>query len=256
MKTIFITGSSRGIGLAIAYKFLSSGYNVIINSSNKENLDKALDEIRSNPLINGALETIDRDYRKEVHIDGFVCDISNEKELSSVYKQIHSKYKKLDVLVNNAGILGDARLGMISSNMIDRVLDVNVKGTIYNIQLAQKLMKDGGSIINIGSIIGTNGNEGQVVYAASKSAVLGITKSAAKELAKKNIRVNCVCPGFIETSMTAGLSPEIYKERMDSIKMGRIGSVTEIANAVYFLGSSESSYITGQVLGVDGGMLI
>lgn len=145
---------------------------------------------------------------------------------------------------------------MISSDLINRVLDINVKGVIYNLQLAQKLMKNGGSIINISSIIGTNGNIGQTVYAASKSAVIGITKSAAKELASKNIRVNCICPGFINTDMTRGLAEDIYNERINSIKMGRIGEPIDIAKCIYFLASNESSYITGQIIGVDGGMLI
>jgi 3-oxoacyl-[acyl-carrier protein] reductase len=162
------------------------------------------------------------------------------------------------VLVNNAGILQDALLGMIPDAMIRQTIDVNTVGPIYHVQEASRLMarNKSGSIINVTSIIGRFGNEGQAVYGASKAALIGLTLSAAKELARHNIRVNAVAPGFINTDMVKQLTEQKYGERMKSIKMGRIGEPEDVANAILFLASDLSSYVTGQVLGVDGGMLI
>jgi 3-oxoacyl-[acyl-carrier protein] reductase len=171
---------------------------------------------------------------------------------------IFQRYKRLDVLVNNAGILRDALLGMISRELIDDTLNTNVVGPILHLQEAARLMgrKQAGSIINVASIIGRVGNKGQTVYAASKAAVIGMTYAAAKELAPKSIRVNAVAPGFIATDMTRQLTPPVFEERVKSVAMGRIGEAEEVAQTIVFLASDESRYVTGQVIGVDGAMLI
>jgi 3-oxoacyl-[acyl-carrier protein] reductase len=178
--------------------------------------------------------------------------------VKELFQAIFKQYKRLDVLLANAGILDDALLGMVTKSQIDRVFGANVFGLIYSAQYASRLMArgGGGSIINIASIIGTNGNAGQVVYGGSKAAVLGITKSLAKELASSQIRVNAIAPGFIDTAMTQGLPAAKYSERLESIAMQRIGTPEDVAKAALFLASDLSTYVTGQCIGVDGGMLI
>lgn len=158
----------------------------------------------------------------------------------------------------NAGVLEDALIGMVATEQINYVFKVNTFGVLYCSQYASRLMarNGGGSIILVSSIIGTNGNTGQAVYGGSKAAVIGITKSLSKELANQNIRVNAIAPGFIDTDMARSLSEEKFKERITSIKMGRIGQPEEVANVALFLASDLSSYVTGQIIGVDGGMLI
>jgi 3-oxoacyl-[acyl-carrier protein] reductase len=174
------------------------------------------------------------------------------------FQSIFKAWKRLDVLVNNAGILEDALLGMITPELVDRVLGVNTRAALLVLQGAARLMQraKSGSIINMSSIIGVEGNEGQVVYGASKAALVGLTLSAAKELAPAKIRVNAVAPGYIETDMIKHLPAEVHAQRMGQIGMGRIGTPADIANAVLFLASDLSTYVTGQVLGVDGGMRI
>jgi len=178
--------------------------------------------------------------------------------VKNCYVEIFRRFKRLDVLVNNAGILQDALLGMISNETMHAVIDTNLVGSLVHLQEASRLMTRNrqGSIINLSSIIGRFGNEGQTVYAASKAAVIGMTMAAAKELAPKNIRVNAVAPGFIDTAMTRQLPPEKFQQRMAGIRMGRIGTAEEVAQVIVFLASDMSSYVTGQVLGVDGGMII
>jgi 3-oxoacyl-[acyl-carrier protein] reductase len=175
-----------------------------------------------------------------------------------LYAQIFKRYKRVDILVNNAGVLEDSLVGMVSPAALAKTFHVNVNGVIFNIQYASRMMarQRRGSIVNVSSIIGQSGNAGQTVYGGSKAAVIGITLSAAKELASSGIRVNAVAPGFIETDMTSALPPEKYRERTLSIKMGRVGVADDVANAILFLVSDMSAYVTGQVLGVNGGMLI
>jgi 3-oxoacyl-[acyl-carrier protein] reductase len=164
----------------------------------------------------------------------------------------------LDVWVNNAGVLLDGLIGMVPDADIQTTLSINLAGVLYGTQQAARLMRrgGGGSIINLTSIIGRFGNAGQLVYGASKAGVIGATLSAAKELAPLNIRVNAVAPGFIETDMTAQLPPDKFQVRLDSIAMGRVGVPNDIANTALFFASDLSTYVTGQVIGVDGGMLV
>ena len=243
-KVALVTGSSRGIGYSIADKLGEHGANVILCSrSNEEKLKKQAEELSQ---------------KYSVEVGHCLADVSEFDDCERMIRYVHKKYKRLDILVNNAGVLKDGYIGMISQEDITSTLDVNLKAVINCTQLAARLMSRSsiGSIINIASIIGRFGNEGQLVYAASKAGVIGATLAASKELAIKNIRVNALAPGYIETDMIKGISPELHQERMNSIKMKRIGKPDDIANAALFLASDLSSYITGQVIGVDGGMLI
>ena len=180
--------------------------------------------------------------------------MKSKKHLCGLKKNVG----QLDAVVNNAGILDDALLGMVNEQQLSRTFAVNTEAVIFHMQYASRLMmkQKSGSIINVSSIIGRVGNIGQTVYSASKAAVIGATYSAAKELAVHNIRVNAVAPGFIETDMTKQLSANKFEERLKEIKMGRIGKAEEVANVIIFLASDQSTYVTGQVIGVDGGMVI
>jgi len=241
-KVALITGSTRGIGKAIAEGFLKEGATVIIvGRSSAESVQKSVDELSQ-------LGTV----------KGYHGDVADMTFLNDMYKDIFKNFKRLDVLVNNAGVLEDSLIGMIDAGLVERVFKANVYSTIYNTQLAARFMQrtKSGSIINLASIIGTNGNAGQLVYGASKAAVIGATYSAAKELAPFNIRVNAIAPGFIDTDMTRGLPPEKWDERVASIKMKRVGTAEDIVGTAKFLAADSSSYITGQVIGVNGGMLI
>jgi 3-oxoacyl-[acyl-carrier protein] reductase len=243
-KVSFITGSTRGIGWATAREFARRGATVILNHRGSATL----------------LEERCRELEAEFHgtVIGLAADVTEAAAVKNCYVEIFRRFKRLDVLVNNAGILQDALLGMISDETMRAVIDTNLVGSLVHLQEASRLMTRNrrGSIINVSSIIGRFGNEGQTVYAASKAAVIGMTMAAAKELAPKNIRVNAVAPGFIDTAMTRQLPPEKFQQRMAGIRMGRIGTAEEVAQAILFLASDMSSYVTGQVLGVDGGMII
>jgi 3-oxoacyl-[acyl-carrier protein] reductase len=243
-KVAFITGSTRGIGWAVAETFARNHATVILNGRSDE---KVLQE---------RVEFLKRIYRIEA--SGLFCDVSDPSAINGAYQFIFKTYRRLDVLVNNAGILEDALLGMISDESIARTFSINALAIVYHLQAASRLMarNKSGSVVNVSSIIGVTGNAGQVVYGGAKAAVIGMTRSAAKELAPSNIRVNAVAPGFIDTDMVKQLQPDKFQERLKSIKMGRIGKPEDVANAILFLASDLSSYVTGQVIGVDGGMLI
>jgi 3-oxoacyl-[acyl-carrier protein] reductase len=243
-RVALITGAARGIGLATANIFADNGATVVMLDRNAGRLDSAQRHIlESHPGIS---------------VTTLVCDVSDESSVRLAFNEIFKQFKRLDVLVSNAGILGDGLIGMVRSEQIKSVFETNTYGTIYCAQYASRLMSrnKSGSIINLSSIMGTNGNEGQVVYAGSKASVIGITKSLAKELAPDNIRVNAIAPGFIDTDLAHSITPEKFKERIDSIKMGRIGSVDEVGRVALFLASDLASYVTGQTIGVDGGMVI
>lgn len=243
-KVALVTGSTRGIGWACANLLAQHGATVLLNGRQESELLRArVEEIRS---------------QWGTEADGFGFDVGAPEAVKSCYSTIFKKYKRLDILVNNAGILDDSLLGMVTPENIERTFHINVHGIILNMQYASRLMARNGSgtIVNMSSIIGRVGNTGQVVYGGSKAAVIGITLSAAKELAPSGIRVNAVAPGFIDTDMTRQLPPEKYQERLSSIRMKRIGTPDDIARAVLFFSSDLSSYVTGQVLGVDGGMAI
>ncbi len=239
-----VTGGSRGIGLAVAEKLATAGMNLIlVGRSEQTALQKVAEEIAS------------RHDRRVLTVSG---DVGKPETAQKAARLAFSEFRRLDALVNNAGILDDALIGMISEDSIDTTLSTNIKGVINFTQSSARLMErgGGGSIVNVSSIIGRFGNTGQIVYGASKAAVIGATLSAAKELASRQIRVNAVAPGYIATDMIKNIDKETDQQRRDSIGMGRIGQPGDVANAVLFLVSDLSSYVTGQVLGVDGAMLV
>ena len=242
-KTVFVTGASRGIGKEVALKYAENGYNVVINyASDKtdvESLKKEFEEKNVETIIEKA-------------------DVTNSNQIEELVKKAIEKFGKIDVLVNNAGITKDNLLMRMSEEEFDKVIEVNLKGTYIVTKAVTKYMmkKRSGSIINLSSVVGVAGNAGQTNYSASKAGIIGFTKSVAKELASRNIRANAVAPGFIETDMTAVL-PDTVKENIhNQIPLKRMGTAKEVANLIYFLGSEESSYITGQVINIDGGMVM
>jgi 3-oxoacyl-[acyl-carrier protein] reductase len=242
-RITLITGAGRGIGFAAAELFAAEGATVILNGRNAEFLEQRAAELRD---------------RFGTPVECLAYDVSQSDGVKAAFASIFQRHRRLDVLVNNAGILRDALLGMITRDLIDDTVQTNIIGPILHLQEAARLMgrKQSGSIINLASIIGRVGNKGQTVYAASKAAMIGMTMAAAKELAPKNIRVNAVAPGFIATDMTRQLPPAIFEERVKSVGIGRIGEAKEVAETILFLASDESRYVTGQVIGVDGAMVI
>lgn len=237
----WITGASRGIGRATALEASRQGASLILTARSVDGLRQVAAEIEE---LSG--------HRPHL----VACDVGSGDALKSAFQNVHAHTKTLDFLVNNAGVLRDALIGMIGAAQLDEVLRTNTFAPIQIMQFAARLMipRKSGSIVNVASIIGRTGNEGQVVYAASKAAVIGATKSAARELAKHRIRVNAVAPGVIETSMIAGIPPAKMEKLMQAISMGRRGSAEEVANVICLLASNYTSYVTGQVIGVDGGM--
>ena len=242
-KVALITGAARGIGKAIAKKFAENGYNVVINyvsaKTDIKTLTKEFEDLGVKILLVKA-------------------DVSNKEEAEGLVNQTIEKFGKIDVLVNNAGITKDNLLMRMSEEDFEKVLDINLKGTFLITKFATKYMmkKRCGSIVNLASVVGVAGNAGQCNYSASKAGVIGFTKSIAKELASRNIRANAVAPGFIKTDMTDVLSDNVKENINSQIPLKRMGTAEEVAKLVYFLGTEESSYITGQVINVDGGMVM
>ena len=243
-KVTVITGATRGIGLATAKLFSEAGAHVVLMGRCIDTLEQACEEICK--------------AQHDARIDAVVCDVADPLSVRDAFQFVFRRHKKLHALVANAGVLDDALIGMVTPKQIENTFSTNTFGTLYCAQYASRLIarSGGGAIVNISSIIGRTGNMGQAVYSGSKAAVIGITQSLAKELASQAIRVNAIAPGFIDTDMARSISPEKFAERVASIKMGRIGTPEEVANVALFLASDLSSYVTGQVIGVDGGMLI
>jgi len=240
-KVALITGSTRGIGRAIALKLASSGITVVVNgTSNEERIINTVDEIKS---FGG----------KAIGIKGDVSDIEDVK---MIFDKIGEEFGRLDILVNNAGITRDSLLMRMSEEDWDEVIRINLKSVFLCSKEAFKWMRKTkwGRIVNITSIVGIIGNAGQANYAASKAGIIGVTKSLAKEFATSGILVNAVAPGFIVTDMTERLSDKVKNSFLSLIPMRRFGSPEEIANVVSFLVSDDASYITGQVISVNGGM--
>lgn len=245
-KTALITGGTAGIGKAIATLFLEQGADVAIFGTNKQRADQALAEMEKSKV----------DPQQKIH--SFLVDVSKTKEVEETTAKLLSEWGKIDILVNNAGITRDNLLMRMSEEDWDRVVDVNLK-SIYNTcrALCRSMMKArSGSIINVASIVGLTGNAGQVNYAASKSGMIGFTKSLAKEFASRGVRANCVAPGYVETQMTDVLPAPIKEQILAKIPLSRIGQPRDIAHAVLYLASDLSSYVTGQVITVDGGMVM
>ena len=237
-RVAIVTGASRGIGAAIVKKLAEEGAQVVACARSIESCEGAA-----------------------------MCqkvDVSNSEQVDACVKATVEKFGKVDILVNNAGITKDGLLMRMSDDDWNQVLDINLKGTfLFTRAVSRPMMKNkgadgaqlGGSIINITSVVGITGNAGQANYTASKGGVIALTKTTAKELGSRNVRCNAVAPGFIESKMTEGLSDEIKKSCMDSIPLKRFGKVEDIAKAVAWLASDESSFITGQIISVNGGMI-
>ena len=236
-RVALVTGGTRGIGLATARALVEAGATVVLTGR---------DEARA------------KEAAASVGASGLALDVTDAKAVSSLVRGVAKEHGKLDVVVANAGIMEDALLGMIREEAVDTTLSTNVAGTLHTVQAAARAMmrKKSGSIVVLASIVGQYGSAGQTVYAASKAAVANIARSAAKELGRSGIRVNAVAPGVIETDLTAGLSEDAKAENAGKTPLGRLGRPEEVANAIRFLVSDEASFITGQVLGIDGGLVL
>lgn len=242
-KTALVTGASRGIGRAIALALASKGFAVALNYAGSHDAAEAVKK------------EIEDAGGKAFTVQG---DVSKSEDVERIFKTVKDEFGGLDVLVNNAGINRDALLIRMKESNWDDVIATDLKSDFLTTKAAAAMMmrKRKGSIINISSVVGIMGNIGQANYAAAKAGVIGLTKACAKEMAARNIRVNAVAPGFIETAMTDGIPEKIREGMIASIPMGRMGQPEDIARAVCFLASDDASYITGQVLVVDGGLVM
>ncbi len=240
-KIALVTGASRGIGRQIALTLAEKGAAVIVNyNGSREKAELVVKEITE----------------KGGRAESYGCNVAEDAAVKEMIQYIVKQYGAIDILVNNAGITRDGLMMKMTEEDFDAVVATNMKGTFFCIKHASRVMlkQRRGRIINMSSIVGVIGNAGQMNYAASKAGVIGMTKSAAKELGSRGITVNAIAPGFIDTEMTEGLSEEVKAKMLEQIPLNRIGKTEDIANAAAFLASDESSYISGQVLGVDGGM--
>ena len=239
-KVAVVTGASRGIGRAIALALVAQGAKVVASARNAQALDALVAEIEAQ----GGEAT------------AVAGDVALESDAARLVEQAVAAYGQIDVLVNNAGITRDGLLLRMKDEDWDAVIDTNLKGAFHCIRAVAKVMSKqrSGRIINISSVVGEMGNAGQANYCASKAGLLGLTKSVARELARRNITVNAITPGFIVTDMTDGMTDKARETMTEQIPLGRLGEADDVANAVIFLASEQSSYVTGQVLGVNGGM--
>lgn len=242
-KIALVTGASRGIGRAIALRLAEAGATVVVNYAGNV---KAAQEVESMIVDAGGKAML------------IQADIANTEAVDDMIKNINKEYGKIDILVNNAGITRDNLLMRMKESDWDDVINTNLKGIYNSTKAVSKFMmkQRSGRIVNMASVVGLTGNAGQANYAAAKAGVIGFSKSMAKELASRGITVNTVAPGFIETDMTAVLADQVKEELVSRIPLAKLGNAKDVANAVMFLVSDEASYITGQTLNVDGGMVM
>lgn len=241
-KVAIITGAARGIGFSIAEMLSEHGATSVIIDIDQE-------------AVNAAVQKIDDRGNRAV---GFTADVTNSDEIASIFKEINKEFEKIDILINNAGITKDGLLMKMKEADWDAVINVNLKGTFICTQKVCRYMlkSRSGVILNIASVVGLMGNAGQANYAASKGGIIALTKSSAKEFASRNIRVNAIAPGFIQTEMTDKLPQEIIDNYSSAIPLSRLGTVKDVANLCIFLASEEAGYITGQTIQVDGGLIM
>ena len=242
-KNVIVTGATRGIGREIALTLAQNGANIAMNYRNlNSEVEDLINEIKSLGVNALAIK----------------CDVSITEEVDNFLKEVKAHYNTIDILVNNAGITKDGLILRMKEEDFDDVLDVNLKGTFNTTKSVSSIMvrQKYGKIINISSVVGIAGNAGQCNYAASKAGVIGFSKSVARELASRNINVNVVAPGYINTDMTKNLPDKVKEEIIKSIPMKKIGDPKAVANLVLFISSNLSNYITGQVINVDGGMVM
>lgn len=239
-RIAIVTGASRGIGRAIALRLASDSKHVVCVARTKSALDELVSEITA---AGGSAESV-------------TCDVGDGESVTALVESIHDKHGRLDILVNNAGVTRDGLIMRMPDEHFDEVMQINVRSAFVSCRAAARPMLRGrfGRIINIGSVSGIVGNAGQTNYASSKAALVGLSKSLAKELGAKGITVNVVAPGFIETDMTKALGKEMMSEVASRIPVRRLGTPEEVATAVSWLASDEAGYVTGQVLVVDGGL--
>ncbi|WP_329070169.1 SDR family NAD(P)-dependent oxidoreductase [Amycolatopsis sp. NBC_01480] len=237
-RVALVTGGTRGIGLATVRALAEAGATVVLTGR---------DEARAKEAATAAGAAA-----------GLALDVTDAKAVSTVVRGVAKEHGRLDIVVANAGIMDDALLGMIREDAVSATLDTNVAGTLHTVQAAARAMmrKKTGAIVVLASIVGEYGSAGQTLYAASKAAVANIARSAAKELGRSGIRVNAVAPGVIETDLTAGLSEDAVAENVKKTPLGRLGRPEDVAKAIRFLVSDEASFVTGQVLGIDGGLVL
>jgi 3-oxoacyl-[acyl-carrier protein] reductase len=242
-KVALVTGASKGIGREIAMQLADNGATVIVNYSGSEQ---------------AAQDTVNAITERGGIAENYHCNVTDFEAVAEMITYIVQKHNKLDILINNAGITKDGLLMKMSEEDFDQVVNVNLKGTFNCIRhVSRQMIKQrGGRIINMSSVVGIAGNAGQANYAASKAGIIGITKSAAKELASRGITVNAIAPGYIDTDMTKVLSDSVKEKVLGAIPLGRMGKVRDIADIAIFLASDKGSYLTGQVISVDGGMNI
>ena len=241
-KIAVVTGAARGIGQAIAYNLAANGADIVLGDIKAEWLTESAEGVKK--------------LGRKVWC--FELDVTNATAVQSAFNDIAAETGRIDILVNNAGITRDGLLMRMSEEDWDAVLTVNLKGTFACTKAVSRIMmkQRSGSIINIASVVGLMGNAGQANYAASKGGVIAFTKSVAKEFASRNIRANAVAPGFISSKMTDALSDEVRQKMLEAIPLSSFGTPEDVANAVAFLASDQASYITGQVISVNGGMVM
>lgn len=242
-KSALVTGASRGIGRSVALQLAEEGYNVAVNyAGNKDKAEAVVEEIKD----------------KGVEAFAIQADVANPDEVKDMIQEVVKQFGSLDVLVNNAGITRDNLLMRMKEQEWDDVINTNLKGVFNCIQKAtrQMMKQRSGAIINLSSVVGAVGNPGQANYVATKAGVIGLTKTAARELASRNITVNAVAPGFIVSDMTDALNDDLKDQMKSQIPLGRFGEDTDIANTVAFLASDKAKYITGQTIHVNGGMFM
>ncbi len=241
-KVCIITGAAQGIGLATAIKFAEEGAAVVICDVRQAGVDSAVHSCR----------------QRTARVEGFLMDVTDRSQVDAVVTQVSERLGRIDVLVNNAGITQDARLVKMTQAQFDRVIDVNLRGVFHCAQaVADGMVQQGsGVILNASSVVGIYGNFGQTNYAASKFGVIGLTKTWARELGPKGVRVNAVAPGFIETPILDSMPTEVLTSMRERVPLKRLGRPEEIANVYAFLASDEASYINGAVIEVCGGMTV